>query len=394
MRIRSERLGVIVVLAALALSGATASAARAAPQPQPGPVPTPPKALGPVVLTPAQRDFTKCPGIILYGVRGTNDTSFKGDNVGAVVGAVYYELQRVLPDVGMANTVYPAVGLDAKTVTTLGRNYGDSVTLGVQEAVSDLRALHADCATSQLALVGYSQGADVLRRALAQLYASGDVPEGSSIQSAFHIDGAYFLGDPNFQQGETVQQSGGYYQGSRGLRPNSSTTLGAKTGLGPQPNMPPMWWVEVCHMNDIICQGTGHHSGPSAHLNYQRADVAGVAWRMAAYRSGAFDPIPRAATKTPAPVAYIDPARVCVGGSPVARTMIWPVSPSRVSYNVLWDGRSRATGTIAPSVTPTAVTTRLIGGIDMITAERDWTDGHTKRHDILWQRTVPYSSCR
>ncbi|WRZ96442.1 cutinase family protein (plasmid) [Streptomyces sp. NBC_01007] len=101
-------------------------------------------------------------GTFLIGVHGTNDVP--PENLGEVVGALAKALQR--PDNRDPNgvTVY-GIPYPGSVVNPI---YDESVAEGEVSLIDVLQA-HAQCADEKIVIAGYSQGAQVIRDALAGL---------------------------------------------------------------------------------------------------------------------------------------------------------------------------------------------------------------------------------
>lgn len=338
---------------------------------------------------PAFRTFTNthCPRLILYAARGSGDTATVGNNfLGDTINSVYAHLRKTLgggDNVGAASDVYDAVDVPVAAETG-GVAYGDSVRGGVENAVNDIQTLNTDCPMSHIAVIGWSQGADVLRRALSRL--SGLLQGTESMSGRYLLDGAYFFGDPNFSSTETVQSSGDFASPSVGLRPYRS----GLTKLAKSPRMPAMWWVTYCHGRDPVCQ-FGFHT-KTQHLNYAARDGAGVAWRIAAFRNGAFRNRVTVGSLTQTPVAYVNRAEGCRLPR-TARVLIWPLDSAPVQFVFYVDGVSKKNVTATSPINPVTVDvalpapTRKFPGDHVVTVKGRTLDGLWSQ-ETLWERTM------
>jgi hypothetical protein len=126
-----------------------------------------------------------CPSLYLHGVRGTEEPA----GLGRPVGAIATELEALLPgQVEVHANPYPASGVDVLQGFV---QFKESVRQGRAHLVADLRAMEAACPDADVAIVGYSQGADVVRRGL--------IDHGSA--AGYKV---VLLGDPNLKGTETT----------------------------------------------------------------------------------------------------------------------------------------------------------------------------------------------
>ncbi|OLR90102.1 cutinase family protein [Actinokineospora bangkokensis] len=107
---------------------------------------------------------TFCKALHVYAVRGSEEAGPYGSQIGPLVA----ELQRQRPgEVSAQGNGYPAVVWELSWGRPdLVHTYAESVRDGVNRMLSDLGALRSYCPNSTIAIVGYSQGSDVVRRAL------------------------------------------------------------------------------------------------------------------------------------------------------------------------------------------------------------------------------------
>jgi hypothetical protein len=240
-----------------------------------------------------------CPQLIFYGVRGSGeafDDSTLG--LGAPLYSVYSDLVPAFQGgtgvVGAVANGYPAVSVPWKLA-----RYTSSVSDGVASILADLPALHASCPNSYFVVAGYSQGADVVRRALPNLDPSRN-----------RIMTVKLFGDPNWRPGEAgVRQSGDF-----GFTNTGIATLAGK--LRRAPAVPASFVNRLdswCKAADPVCQGTDWFDA-SAHLRYSPNETQAAAWRIAQ----GFAIVDRAEAT---PSAFIG-AVSCNGSTPVVDVII------------------------------------------------------------------------
>jgi hypothetical protein len=178
-----------------------------------------------------------CPGLYLYGVRGTGEAA----GLGLPIGALATELQARMP--GQVQTVastYPASGIDVLQGFV---QYKASVQAGRQLLDAALDQFAQDCPDSDVVVVGYSQGADVVRRGL--------IDHGSA--AGYKV---ILLGDPNMRASETT---------IRAIDQNRNPVPSGRSGiahlapaLAPIPGFPSDGDavaddLSVCRIDDPIC---------------------------------------------------------------------------------------------------------------------------------------------
>jgi hypothetical protein len=225
-----------------------------------------------------------CPAVFVVGARGSGETRAPGGldaahgfgtRASGVLGAIgdLFALHgiRWAP----VSVDYPAIGvddaarglLDARSAT-----YGASVSAGVAALTDLVASTREACPDSILVLVGYSQGAEVIRRALV----GGDIAEGGNVAASI------LIADPRFDAGDAslgVSLRGSFQENRRGIR--------ATRYSPPIPEWAAPRTFSLCNDGDIVCQfGQG------------RLPVALLGWRSArdvheAYGRGDLEPIVR-----------------------------------------------------------------------------------------------------
>lgn len=194
---------------------------------------------GPAGGAPADAAPAACPSLYLHGVRGTGEPA----GLGLPVGAIADELEALLPgEVEARANAYPASGIDLLQGLV---QYKASVQQGRANLVADLQAMEAACPDADVAIVGYSQGADVVRRGL--------IDHGSA--AGYKV---VLLGDPNLKGTETtiemVDENGNPVPTGR----SGVAHLPISMALWPIPSFPADGDgldddVSVCRVDDPIC---------------------------------------------------------------------------------------------------------------------------------------------
>ncbi|MEJ3748775.1 cutinase family protein [Actinomycetes bacterium KLBMP 9797] len=276
------------------------------------------------------RRLASCAPIIMYSVRGTRenfntDRAVEGqprfwsrhglasDRGLGMTGFALLERLRAVEPAGAVDgysAYYPVAptsfGINLVNAGTVAQVYRASVAAGVAETVRELNQIHADCPGSRVLLTGFSQGADVIRRALASPGLSPSISGPRLLVILF--------GDPNFDPREANVPGAPSHDPARaGVLLNGSFDPG-RTGLGDllepvipvPPPLPARFTVASwCHAKDVVCQGEGD-SGP--HSSYSRQDMDAAAYLAAYHFATTGGPAPTAAV----PVAFPVDAR-CLG---------------------------------------------------------------------------------
>lgn len=150
-----------------------------------------------------------CPDFHIYGVAGTDAVNHElaEDDpklLGETTLDTAQEIQRLLAlddvTVDMRGVDYPALAVPYET----------SVHAGLLELGDLIEAFVDDCPSSQLILVGYSQGADVVGT-----YAQGSIE--ARTPNRDRIAGVVLLGDTRFGPGDQWANTGTYDEGRAGL---------------------------------------------------------------------------------------------------------------------------------------------------------------------------------
>ncbi|TVY65504.1 Acetylxylan esterase, partial [Lachnellula suecica] len=130
------------------------------------------------------RQNASCPPIHIFGARETTAPAGFG-SAGTVVNLIMAAHSGATSEA----IAYPAAG---------GSSYGSSVVAGVSAVAAAVNKLASSCPSTEIVLVGYSQGAQIMDNALC---GGGDTNQGLSsiavqITNIASVKAAVFMGDP------------------------------------------------------------------------------------------------------------------------------------------------------------------------------------------------------
>ncbi|RHZ58382.1 putative acetyl xylan esterase (Axe1) [Aspergillus thermomutatus] len=149
---------------------------------------------GPVDLEERQ---SSCPNIHVFGARETTAPAGYGSS-----STVVNLILNAYPGSTSEAISYPACGGQSSCG---GVSYANSVVAGINAVVSAVNSFNQKCPSTQLVLVGYSQGGQIMDDALCgggdpnQGYTNTAVPLSASAVNM--IKAAIFMGDPRFIAG-------------------------------------------------------------------------------------------------------------------------------------------------------------------------------------------------
>lgn len=137
------------------------------------------------LLSPPASAVNPCVDLHIVGVRGSGQSVGYGDQTGGVVDA----LETALIGRGFSVTSkpldYPAISVsDSLGLVLLTGAYDASVSAGADALRATLDATEPACPSTEFVLVGYSQGAQVIKNTLA------------NVQPSVRIAGVVLLADP------------------------------------------------------------------------------------------------------------------------------------------------------------------------------------------------------
>jgi cutinase len=138
-----------------------------------------------MLLLPVQTSVDGCSDVHVIGARGSGQQAGYGEQVAPVVEAITLSMAGRGLSVASSSLEYPAISVsDSFGLVLINGRYDASVHAGVTALRATIGRLAGECPTTDVVLVGYSQGAQVIKTAL----------EGS--QPGYRISGVVLLADP------------------------------------------------------------------------------------------------------------------------------------------------------------------------------------------------------
>ncbi|KAJ4381286.1 hypothetical protein N0V86_003635 [Didymella sp. IMI 355093] len=141
---------------------------------------------GPVELTERQ----SCPKVYIFGAR---ETTVPQSNPYGTAGGLVNSVKAAYPGSGSEAIVYPACGGGAACG---GISYDNSASQGTAAVVKAVTAYNQKCPSTQIVLIGYSQGGQIMDNALCG--GSGATLTGNALKA---VKAAIFMGDPHNRAG-------------------------------------------------------------------------------------------------------------------------------------------------------------------------------------------------
>ena len=220
-----------------------------------------------------------CPAVAVYAARGSGE-AFDDSTLGAGAQLLpfYNDLKALYgaKNVGLEADGYPAVAvvdpwLHLPDLWYLVHDYKPSLMGGIADATADIKAYAHKCRHGDhlLVVAGYSQGADVVRRAMAVIPRSS-FSAGMSVQ-------VIMFGDPNFSPKEdlnyhpytgNIDEQGNFNQADIGVGRVAADLHAISQPPSVNFAYSPRSW---CNHKDLVCQ-TGYLS-TSAHTSYGSLDA-------------------------------------------------------------------------------------------------------------------------
>jgi Cutinase len=137
-----------------------------------------------VLLTPVTPAGGACPDTSIIGARGSGQSGY-GDQVGGVVEAAMTSLATLGRSVTADALDYPAISItDSFGLALFNGDYERSVEAGVEALEASLSDIATRCPATEVVLVGYSQGSQVIKLAL------------QGVDPRLRIGGVILLADP------------------------------------------------------------------------------------------------------------------------------------------------------------------------------------------------------
>lgn len=176
---------------------------------------------------------TTCPDVHVIGVRGSGQPAGFGSQVAPVVESIVETVDAS----GRATTSealeYPAISVsDSLGLVLLTGEYASSVLAGVDALDDRLADIASGCPSTEIVLVGYSQGAQVIKQALAD-----SLP-------VHRLAGIVLLADPT----RDPSQSGIARLGDPGVAAEGAF------GAVPLPDHARVVTIDVCAAGDGVCE--------------------------------------------------------------------------------------------------------------------------------------------
>jgi len=208
------------------------------------------------LLTGVSAQASACPDVQIVGVRGSGQTGY-GQQVAGVVAPLERNIAETGRSVSARPLDYPAISVsDSFGLVLLNGEYDASVRRGADSLRIVIEEISTECHETQIVLVGYSQGAQVIKVAM-----ENTLPE-------FRIAAVGLLADPTREPSQPgVLRLGGV----TGLQGGSFGPILLPGYLRPVT-------VDVCALEDSICEGGGF--GFVAHIEGYAEFSEAVAVRL------------------------------------------------------------------------------------------------------------------
>lgn len=129
-----------------------------------------------------------CPKVYVFGARETTAPAGYGTSQGLV-----NQVKQAYPGAGSEAIVYPACGGQSQCG---GVSYDNSATQGTAAVVKAVTAYNQKCPDTQIVLIGYSQGGQIIDNALCG--GAGATLTGAALEA---VKAGIFLGDPHYRAG-------------------------------------------------------------------------------------------------------------------------------------------------------------------------------------------------
>ena len=174
-----------------------------------------------------------CSDVALIGVSGSGQTGY-GEQVKGVVDRVTDEGESLGMSVVAKPLEYPAVSIsDNFGLALFNGDYNRSVSIGAANLIDALDELGRDCPRTQVVVIGYSQGAQVIKTAMADR------------APVDRLAGVVLLADP-----------------SRDTLQIGVLRIGNLDGIGALASNPlaehiRTLTIDVCALTDAVCSGGG-----------------------------------------------------------------------------------------------------------------------------------------
>ena len=188
--------------------------------------------------TQASAAVAPCSNLLVIGARGSGEPYTNVQHgLGLPNFVAFQQIQRLVPTATVYGLPYQAVALDSLENWTNG--YWDSVSTGTAMLLGVIQEEISDCPNQRIALLGYSQGAQVVGDILPQL--------GVNANLRAHIATVTLFGDPRFNPTSPVDR-GSYSTRLQGIEPAQAVDSARVVSSTWFPAM-----RSYCAVNDFIC---------------------------------------------------------------------------------------------------------------------------------------------
>lgn len=185
------------------------------------------------LIAPAPSMVPECSMVHVIGARGSGQPSGFGDQVGPVVGSIVAATTSVGRSTTSEALDYPAISVsDSFGLALINGDYDASISAGVNALWAAVGRVSRTCPSTDIVLVGYSQGAQVIKTALA-----GTLP-------TYRIAAVVLLADPTRDPFQT---------GMLRLGDPTAERMGAFGAIA-LPDYVRTVAVDVCAFGDGICE--------------------------------------------------------------------------------------------------------------------------------------------
>lgn len=229
---------------------------------------------------------SRCAFSTLIGVRGTDEPAGSGSanggrtyasgGLGDAVDSIanYARSDKNLP-IYVEALNYPATAYQAPFTT-----YINSVNVGVARLAAEVENLASSCPSTNILLVGYSQGAHVISNMLSGSNPPAFTTVSLSPGARAHIKAVVLLASPSFRPGQSWNAPN-QARTTAGLFPADAGKLSAWTALAWNSNYTARTQQPIvrewCFEGDAFCQ-SAFPNGMTIHRNYWKSSAVAEAW--------------------------------------------------------------------------------------------------------------------
>lgn len=229
--------------------------------------------VGSLLVTSPSARAADCADVLVLGARGSSqpqggDATDGGTGLGAQVRAADDALRLALPGVNVQTEAiaYPALSVAVAAISP--SRFVAGLEQGVAWTKARLAQSAAQCPQQRVVLMGYSQGAMVMHRVLADLVTAHDSA------TLGRIDGSLLLADGDRFDGDGARRWGTARRGA-GIAQASPASFGVRQVV--LPRAVGQRTHSVCDRGDIVCDpsgASGEQTGAEdVHLTHYRASL-------------------------------------------------------------------------------------------------------------------------